>query len=29
MQAYGAVRQRKVATVVLEKQNIYNNSNIN
>jgi hypothetical protein len=29
MQAYGAVRQGKVVTVVFEQQNIYNNSNIN
>ena len=28
MQAYGAVRQGKVVTVVFEQQNIYNNSNI-
>jgi hypothetical protein len=29
MQAYGVVREGKVATVVFEQQNIYNNTNIN
>jgi len=29
MQAYGAVRQGRVVTVVFEQQNVYNNSNIN